>query len=416
MCPRLADSVAISSTAGNCVVEEAGFEVFESLSWIDAAIEELSGEQRLRKLRLRQSPHVAGMVQVDDRQLVDFGSNDYLGLSADARLVEAVRHSIGQVGWGAAASPLIHGRAILHGKLERRLAEFKRTEAALLFPTGFAANMGVVTSLVGKGDIVFSDEKNHASIIDGCRLSGAQIVIFRHCDPADLSRRLAEQKGEGKKLIVTDSVFSMDGDIAPLDALCEIAREYQAMLMVDEAHATGVFGKLGGGICEHFGVESDVPVRVGTLSKAIGSMGGFVVGDQKLIDWIANRARTLIYSTGQPEAVAAAAIRSLEIIENEPGTRVKLLETADQIRERVSALGFPTGNSASPIIPIQVGNSERALSFHQRLLNDSLFVPAIRYPTVAREDSMLRVSLTAMHTTDHLDRLIEALKSMSTEG
>ncbi len=374
--------------------------------WMDTELAQLQTSNMRRSLRVRQSPHVAGLVQVDGRQLVDFGSNDYLGLSSDSRLVDAVRHAAGQHGWGAAASPLIHGHGVLHQKLAQTLANFKRTESALLFPTGFAANVGCISALMGKGDHVFSDEKNHASIIDGCRLSGATIHVYRHCDPSDLQAKMQTVQ-PSKKLIVTDSVFSMDGDIAPLPDICEIAEKYHAMIMVDEAHATGVFGIRGSGVCELLGVEDRVAIRVGTLSKALGSVGGFVAGSRSLVDLILNRARTEIFSTAQPEAVCAAAIEAIAIIESEPERRQRVLQLADRFRTQLKQAGWNVGNSASPIIPLLLTNIGEAVQWHQRLLEQGFFVPVIRPPAVPANQAMLRLSLTASHTDEQVERFLQ---------
>ena len=295
------------------------------LNWIADELDTLSGQGLLRELQTRESPPVAGMVQLDGVALVNFGSNDYLGLAADERLIDAVKHCSGQHGWGAGGSSLVNGRGTLHRRLEQEIARFKKTEAALLFPTGFAANVGAVTSLVGRGDTVFSDELNHASLIDGCRLSGASIHVYRHHDTSHLAELLQAASGAGRRLIVTDSVFSMNGDVAPLDALAELAEQYEAMLLVDEAHACGVLGHCGRGACEQLAVESRVDLQVGTLSKAFGSLGGYIAGSDELIQWICNRARTYMFSTAQPEAISAASLAALEIVQADAPRRLRVL-------------------------------------------------------------------------------------------
>src|SRR3954471_2204806 len=271
----------------------------DTLDWLDNALTDLDRRGLRRTLAERQSPQRGDRIVIDGQSLVNFGSNDYLGLADDERIAAAVKAAVEEEGWGAGASPLITGRSELHARLERELAEFEGTEAALLFPSGYAANVGAITSLVGKGDVVISDELNHASIIDGCRLSGATICIFAHCDMRQVQDLLLSARTR-RKLIVTESLFSMTGDFAPLPKLAELAARHEAMLLVDEAHASGLFGARGRGLCEHWGVEDGVHVRVGTLSKALGSIGGFVAGQQRLIDWLLNRARPYIFSTAAP--------------------------------------------------------------------------------------------------------------------
>ena len=383
-----------------------------STDWIRSELEALEESQMRRRLRVRQSPHVAGIVQVDGQQLIDFGSNDYLGLSADSRLAEAVRSAALQHGWGAGASPLIHGHGVLHQKLADTLAEFKKTETVLLFPTGFAANVGCIGALVGKGDHVLSDEKNHASIIDGCRLSGANIHIYKHCDVGNLEKTLNKLPATGKKLIVTDTVFSMDGDIAPLKKICDLADQHAAMLMVDEAHATGVFGTRGSGVCELLDVEDRVPIRVGTLSKALGSVGGFVAGSCQVVDWICNRARPGIFSTAQPEAVSAAAIEAIQIVHDEPDRRIRVLQNADHVRKELHGIGWQVGASSSPIIPMVLKSVERAMQLYEQFLERGFFIPVIRPPAVPPDQPMLRLSITASHTDEQIDKLLSASREL----
>jgi len=295
--------------------------------------------------------------------------------------------------------------------LELRIAEFEGTEAAILFNTGFAANSGVIPALVAEGDVVFSDALNHASLIDGCRLSRAAVQVYRHNDCEHLKSLLREASGFRRRLIVTDSLFSMDGDLAPLPDLCQLAERYDCMLHVDEAHATGVFGERGRGVAEHLGVEDRVPVRVGTLSKALGASGGFVAGSQALIDWIANRARSYVFSTAPPPPVCAAALEALDIVEREPETRTKLLATAARLREQLCAAGWDIGPSASQIIPIIFGDEQRALAAASKLREHGVWVPAIRPPTVPVGKACLRISLAAGHTPEMLAQLVESLIS-----
>ena len=385
------------------------------LNWIEQQLQHLESNDLLRRLATRESPPVAGLVQIDGQQFINFGSNDYLGIAASEEMVNAVNHYVSQLGWGAGASPLVNGRGTLHRRLEQELADFEETEAALLFPTGYAANVGTICSLVGKSDIVFSDELNHASIIDGCRLSGAQIVVYRHNDMEHLESLLTESKSSaGRRLIVTDGLFSMDGDLAPVPKLVELAQQFDAMLMVDEAHATGVFGDQGRGVCEHFGIEQQVDVCVGTLSKALGSLGGFIVGPQSLIDWVCNRARTYVFSTAQPEAIAGASLAALKIVREQPQRRERLLLNAETLRAKLADAGFEIGSTKSQVIPSQIipillGESTKAIQWSDGLRQRGMYVPAIRPPSVPDGNSRLRISLSSEHTDAHIDELFKVL-------
>ncbi len=422
----------------------------DPLAWIDDELERLDGEGLRRRLAVRAGRQSAG-VEIDGRALVNFGSNDYLGLAADPRLAAAARAVSEREGWGSGASPLVSGRSNAHAELERRLAEFEGTEAALLFPSGFAANAGVVPALVEETDAVFGDAKNHASLIDGCRLSKAARLVYPHADCDALETMLREAAGKyRRRLIVTDTLFSMDGDLAPLPRLAELARQYDAMLMVDEAHATGVFGARGRGVVEELeagggklGIgENDqqqgarneergeslrtldlherVHIRVGTLSKALGTGGGFVCGSKSLIDWLANRARTYVFSTAQPAATSAAAIAALDIVEHEPERRRRLLLTAAEFRERLRDQGWNLGASKgeggwgkreieSQIIPLIVGDPNRTMQLATSLRASGYFVPGIRPPTVPQGESLLRISLCYHHTPELVDGLLSQL-------
>jgi len=381
------------------------------LDWIDRQLAALDEQGLRRWLRTRGGRQAAGIV-LDGREMLNFGSNDYLNLASDPRLAEAVVRCVRQQGWGSGASPLITGHSEMHLRLERRLGEFEGTEAALLFSTGFAANAGTIAALVGPGDLVLADRKNHASLLDGCRLSRADVRVYPHADWRRLDELLAAAKQHGRRLIVTDSLFSMDGDLAPLPELAGVAERRSAMLMIDEAHATGVFGRRGRGAAEHFNVEDSVHVRVGTLSKALGCIGGFVAGSRSLIDWLVNRARPLVFSTAAPAAAAAAVLAALEIVRDEPQRRQKLLGRAEQLRHELIAQGWNIGNSASQIIPIVVGDPGRAVALGDALRDRGLFVPAIRPPTVPQGEACLRISLTAGHTEEMIAALVRALREL----
>jgi 8-amino-7-oxononanoate synthase len=385
----------------------------DPLRWIEGSLGDLNRAGLRRRLGVRTGIQSARVV-LDNRDLVNFGSNDYLGLAADERLIDAVRVAIEREGWGGGASPLVSGRGESHAELERRLAEFEDAEAALVFPSGFAANAGVVPALVDEGDAIFGDAKNHAILIDGCRLSKATRFVYPHRDCAALEAMLRDGGRFRRRLIVTDSLFSMDGDLAPLVEIAELAERYDAMLMVDEAHATGIFGPNGCGIVEHFGVgcpalKQRVHVRMGTLSKSLGSGGGFVCGTQPLIDWLANRARTYVFSTAQPPASSAAAIAALDIVSREPHRRESLLRNAAALRERLRADGWNTGESESQIIPLIVGDAERTMTLAAALRAAGFFVPGIRPPSVPEGESLLRLSLCYHHTPEMIGGLTEVL-------
>lgn len=378
-----------------------------SLDWIDTALAEIERHDLWRSPIVRTTRPSADRLLSQGKSLINFGSNDYLGL---APIIGAkIGESIEQVGWGAGASPLVTGKTASHEALERELAAWKRTEAAILFSSGFAANAGAIPALVAKGDVVFSDTKNHASIIDGCRLSGAEIRVYQHGDVDDLAIKLRSVASKRRRLIVTDTLFSMDGDQAPLAAIADLAEQFGAMLMVDEAHAAGVFGDRGTGLCEELGVEKRVDIRVGTLSKALGGIGGFVAGSQKLIDWLMHRARSHFFSTALPEVCAIASLEALRYVHEEPHRRHSLLAKAKSLRERLGSQGWRTGNSASQIIPVFCGAPARATALSNKLREQGFFVPAIRPPSVPEGESLLRISLTSAHSVEQVEGLIEVL-------
>jgi 8-amino-7-oxononanoate synthase len=382
------------------------------LGWIDRELAELKQSGLRRRLATRQGPQAA-RIALDGRDLLNFGSNDYLALAADPRLAAAAAVAAAREGWGSGASPLVSGRSASHQRLERRLAEFEGTEAVLVFPSGFAANTGAIAALVGPGDVVYTDRKNHASLLDGCRLSRADVRVYPHADCRRLGELLARSGGKHRRrLIVTDGLFSMDGDLAPLGELADLAEQHGAMLMVDEAHATGVFGPGGRGVAEQLGVEDRVHIRVGTLSKALGCAGGFVAGSRRLVEWLANRARPYVFSTAGPAAVAAAAVAALEIVCGEPRLRQGLLASARQVRDGLQQQGWNVGRSASQIVPVVVGQPERAVELSAALRDRGFFVPAIRPPTVAQGESCLRISLTCGHSAEMVAALVQEMRGL----
>ena len=380
----------------------------QPLNWLDRELADLDRQGLRRRLQTRAGPQAARVV-LDGRELVNFGSNDYLGLAADPRLATAVAEAARREGWGSGASPLVTGHAAAHQQLEHRLAQFEGTEAALLCTSGFAANAGTIAAVVGPGDAVYSDRKNHASLWDGCRLSRADVRVYPHGDWRQLQALLTDSQKYRRRLIVTDSLFSMDGDLAPLVELADLAERYDAMLMVDEAHATGVFGQRGRGVAEQLGVENRIPICVGTLSKALGSVGGFVAGSRTLIEWLVNRARPYIFSTALPAAIAAAAIAALDIVRDEPQRRTALLARAQELRNTLRGAGWNVGASASQIIPVIVGEPARATTLSHALRERGLFVPVIRPPTVPEGEACLRISLTAGHSEEMIESLTAAL-------
>jgi len=385
----------------------------DPLDWVDDDLSRLQHEDLLRALPLPVRVQGA-TVEQEGRRLVNFASNDYLSLAGDTRLAEAAEAACREQGVGRGASPLICGRAVAHEQLERRLAQFMQTEAALLFPTSFAANAGVIPALVDSEDAIYGDAKNHASIIDGCRLSRAEKHIYPHRDTAALEKMLQRGTSYRRRLVVTDTLFSMDGDLAPLPEIAFLADKYGAMLMVDETHAVGVFGELGRGVVEHCAhrdrdLYGRVHVRVGTFGKALGSAGGFVCGSTALVRWLANRARTYVFSTAHPAALSAAASVALDIVEAEPQRRKSLLVRAEALRARLQLQEWNTGNSASQIIPLRVGDAARAMHLSKSLRKRGFWLPGIRPPSVPQEESLLRLGLTIGHTDEMLDALVTAL-------
>lgn len=377
--------------------------------WIDNELQRLSAEG-LRRQRSTVRPLAGGWCEVDGQQLLNFAGNDYLGLAGDARVISAARTALEESGSGARASALVTGRTPWHVRLEERLADFEGTAAAILFPSGYAANVGTLRALIGPKDLVLCDRLNHASLVDGCRSSGARFRVYRHGDIEQVERELQRATGARHRWIVTDGIFSMDGDLAPLRALCDIAEQHDAAILVDEAHGTGVLGQGGRGSCELLEVESRVTVRVGTLSKAIGSLGGFVVGPQPLIDLLWNSARTQMFSTALPPAVCAAALESLRLIDQEPWRRETVLSHAAQLRSALNDAGLTLPESeVTPITPVLLTDPDSTLHAAQELRQRGFLVGAIRPPTVPRGTSRLRVTLSAAHTAEDVDRLAAAL-------
>ncbi|MFO0918148.1 MAG: 8-amino-7-oxononanoate synthase [Planctomycetaceae bacterium] len=379
------------------------------LPWLADDLQQRANDGLLRRRReTRWLPD--GWCEIDGRRVSNFIANDYLNLAGDPRVVHAAETALRQSGLGARASALLGGRSDWHVRLERRLADFEGQDAAILFPTGLAANLGTVSALVSEHDAVFSDRLNHASLIDGCRLSKARVQIYRHDELDTLDRILGEAHDRPRRWIVTDGAFSMDGDLAPLPDLCDLAERHRAELIVDEAHATGVFGNTGRGTAEHFGVEDRIAVRIGTLSKALGALGGFVTGSQTLIDYLWNAARTQVFSTALPPAVCAAAEAAVTIVQQEPGRIARLHELSNFLRTKLATAGVEVlAGSTGPIIPIVLNDPQRAVAVANRLEDRGFLVGAIRPPTVPRGTSRLRISVSTAHAESRLDELATAL-------
>ncbi|MEO1993856.1 MAG: 8-amino-7-oxononanoate synthase, partial [Planctomycetaceae bacterium] len=363
--------------------------------------------------RRRLIPKPDGWCEIDGHVLKNFASNDYLGLALDSRLVDAACRAAKEGGIGAGASPLVSGRTQWHADLEERIAQFECAEACVLFPSGYAANLGILTSLVQPGDQVFSDRWNHASLIDGCRLSGADVYVYQHGDVQHLESLLAKTTHSGHRLIVTDSVFSVDGDVAPLAEICRLAETYDTMLVVDEAHATGIYGEHGRGLVEALHLESRVMLRIATLSKAVGAQGGFVVGDQALIDWLWNRARSQVFSTAMSPAVCAAACTALDIIEAEPWRRERLWELSRVFVARLLEAELHLGSTApqelGPIVPVMLDHPEIAMAAGRMIENDGFLVGTIRPPSVPVGTSRLRITMSCAHTEADVKRMADSV-------
>jgi 8-amino-7-oxononanoate synthase len=356
-------------------------------------------------------------VRLRGHTLINFSSNDYLNLAADPRLAAAAARTARRYGCGAGSSPLVSGHLPPLRALERALADWEGTEAALVFSSGFVANLATISSLVGPDDVLFSDELNHASLIDGCRLARAQVRVYRHGDLDHLRELLAgwhgcDSRGTRRRLIVTDTVFSMDGDLAPLAELGDLAQRHDCLLLIDEAHATGVLGERGRGLSEVLPPRCDPErvVKVGTLSKALGTQGGFVCGSRRLVSWLVNHARPYVFSTALAPPSAAAARRAVGLIVEEPQPRRHLLDLAVRLREQLRDAGFQESNSRCQMVPVVIGESRTAMAVSGRLEERGLLVPAIRPPSVPPGTARLRISLTAGHTEEDVRRLVEALR------
>lgn len=386
----------------------------DPLQYLSAELQGLRDQGLYRRLRILDDEQKA-TASFDHRTVVNLSSNNYLGLTTHPVLRERALDAISRFGVGSGSVRTIAGTMAIHMELEARLAAFKGTEAAVVFQSGFAANAGTVASILGRDDVIVSDELNHASIIDGARLSRAAIKVFPHRD-ADAARAIVAGLPAGqRKLIITDGVFSMDGDLGVLPALCDVADDYGCIMMVDDAHASGVFGRQGRGTVDHFGMHGRVDVQVGTLSKAIGVLGGYVAGARALIEFLYHRARPFLFSTSHPPAVAAACIGALDVLEQETGLIDRLWENTRFFKSGLAAIGFDTGSSESPITPVIVGDAARAMQLSDRLFEKGVFAQGIGFPTVPQGRARVRTIVTATHPRDELRFALDAFKSAGAE-
>ena len=389
------------------LVTSANQSLLESLHWLEEDLGAIRSDDLFRPVRVRLGRQ-SGTVTLNDLQLINFGSNDYLGYAGDSRLIKASAKGACSEGAGAGASPLVSGHSALHESLGQNISSLLDTKETLIFPSGYAANTSTIACLTGPHDLIVSDAHNHASIIDGCRLSGANVQIYPHrniTEAANLLRSIPARR----RLIVTDSLFSMDGTIAPLADMAQLAHDTKSMLLVDEAHATGLFGIHGSGLVEETGIASSVAVRIGTLSKALGSSGGFVSGHRTLIDYLRHRARSWMFSTAHPPASAAAAIQAIKLLSEEPFRRKKLAESAALFRQKLLSHGVDIGDAEAHVVPVFVKTPQRAVQIAASLVRDGFFVPAIRPPSVPTDSSLLRVSLSYIHTQDTIDSLSNSI-------
>jgi glycine C-acetyltransferase len=374
------------------------------LDWITQEIENLKSSGLYNRIRTIGSPQGAWLV-VDGKKVLNFCSNNYLGLADHPRLIAAARKAADEMGVGPAAVRTIAGTTDLHLQLEKRLAAFKGVEAAITFQSGFNANLATIPALVGKEDVIFSDRLNHASIIDGCRLSGAKIIAYDHCDPAALEAAIKENLSAYRRaLVVTDGVFSMDGDVAPLDQIYEVADRYDLLLMVDDAHGEGVLGQGGRGIVDHFGLHGKVDVEVGTLSKAFGVVGGVVAGSAVIVEWLHQRGRPFLFSSAVTPPDAAACITAVDLLEESTELVDKLWENTRYFKAEMKKLGFDTGLSTTPITPIMLGEAPLAQQFSRDLFDEGVFAMSIGYPTVPQGKARIRVMISAAHSREDLDK------------
>ena len=386
----------------------------DPLDYLSRELDSLKQQGLYRHLRILEGEQ-AHTSTFDHRQVVNLSSNNYLGLTTHPRLRAAALEAVRTLGVGSGSVRTIAGTMDIHMELERRLAAFKKTEAVVVFQSGFAANAGTVAAVLSKEDVVISDELNHASIIDGARLSRATIKVFPHKDAGAARKVLQDLPAGQRKLLITDGVFSMDGDLGALPALCALAEEFGCIMMVDDAHASGVFGANGRGTIDHFGMHGRVDIQVGTLSKAVGALGGYVAGSKALIEFLYHRARPFLFSTSHPPAVAAACIAAIDVLEQEPQIIERLWDNTRFFKAGLKSLGFNTGLSESPITPVIAGDGALAMKLSDRLFQQGVFAQGIAFPTVARDKARVRTIVTATHTRDELQFALDVFAKVGRE-
>ena len=386
----------------------------DPLAYLGEELNSLKQQNLYRRLRILEDEQKAHTT-FDHRSVVNLSSNNYLGLTTHPRLRQAALKAVEEFGVGSGSVRTIAGTMAIHMELERRLAEFKQVEAVVVFQSGFTANAGTVSSVLTKEDVVISDELNHASIIDGCRLSRATIKVFPHKDIDAARRIIKELPGSQRKLLITDGVFSMDGDLGPLPDLCALAEDTGCIMMVDDAHASGVFGRNGRGTVDHFGMHGRVDIQVGTLSKAVGALGGYVAGNRNLIEFLYHRARPFLFSTSHPPAVAAACIAAIDVLIEEPQIIDRLWENTRFFKAGLERLGFNTGISESPITPVIAGDGAKAMRLSDRLFEEGVFAQGIAFPTVARDKARVRTIVTATHTQEDLQYALDTFAKVGKE-
>jgi glycine C-acetyltransferase len=381
--------------------------------FMDEELQDLKKEGLYNTIRTLEGPQ-GSWVEIEGKEVLNFSSNNYLGLANHPKTVKAAKKALIDYGIGPGAVRTIAGTMELHNELEETLADFKKVEGAITFQSGYNSNLAVVPAIVGKGDIIYSDELNHASIIDACKLSGAEIKVYKHADMNSLEEILKEET-EGKKLIVTDGVFSMDGDVAKLPEIVELAKKYNAITMVDDAHGEGVLGSHGRGIVDHFNLHNEVDIEIGTFSKAIGTVGGCAAGSKKMVKYLKQKARPFLFSSAVTPPDVAATLKSIEILDKDDSLVKKLWDNGDYFKKNMKEIGFDVGNSQTPITPVMLGEAKTASEFSKKLFEENIFAQSIGFPTVPKGKARIRVMISAVHSRDDLDFALDKFKKVGKE-
>lgn len=378
--------------------------------FMDKELKELKDEGLYNSIRTLEGPQ-GSWVEIEGKEVLNFSSNNYLGLANHPETVKAAKKALIEYGIGPGAVRTIAGTMELHNELETALADFKKVEGAITFQSGYNSNLAVIPAIVGKGDTIYSDELNHASIIDGCKLSGAEIKVYKHADMDSLEEILKE-KTYGKKLIVTDGVFSMDGDVAKLPEIVELAKKYNAITMVDDAHGEGVLGTHGRGIVDHFNLHNEVDIEIGTFSKAIGTVGGCAAGSKKMVEYLKQKARPFLFSSAVTPPDVAATLKSIEILDEDDSLVKKLWDNGDYFKKKMQKIGFDVGNSQTPITPVMLGKAKTASDFSKKLFEENIFAQSIGFPTVPKGKARIRVMISAVHSRDDLDFALDKFEKV----